>query len=55
MDNLELESLELEQAYAIQQQLNTFYQIKDLEKKLQEQEEYIIAINANIQQVRGAN
>ena len=54
MNNLDLESLELEQAYAIREQLNTFYQIKALQKKLEEQEEYIIAINANIQQVKGA-
>jgi hypothetical protein len=51
---MELESLELEQAYAIKEQLNTFYQIRELEKKLREQEEYIMSINSNIQLLKGS-
>lgn len=46
---MEIESLKLEKAFAIKERLKTLKQIRELQEKLQEEDEYIAAINANIE------
>jgi hypothetical protein len=52
---MNLESLELEQAYNLKQYENTLVEIMKLEAKARQLVEYAEAIQANIEQLKGAN